>query len=233
MPGEHDVVWCAFPSCNFERAKRTVDKWRDMGYRTAVYLDHTMASVNAEFEHFGRYSGYWDACNTLAVRCMSRSAILNPGKRVTVVLAADDIEPDPTRPGPEIAEECYELYGPLWVMQPIGDVEHVEGTDRICGSPWLSREWMMRAYGGRFVAPLWYAQFYGDEELQNVAERLGVLHQREDLTQPHLHWCRKGASIKRLRYQIQNSDRYWNTDKETFDKRASLGFPGHELGRRR
>ena len=59
--------------------------------------------------------------------------------------------------------------------------------DRICGSPWIGREFARRMNQGK--GPFWreYFHMFADEELQCVAQRLGVLWQRRDLTHHHEH----------------------------------------------
>src|SRR6266436_6829906 len=83
-------------------------------------------------------------------------------------------------------------YGPTFgVMQPTGDRygdtdRHLGAfgsayIDRVCGSPWLGREFCLRINQGH--GPLWPGYFHMgcDEELQAISTKLGVLWQRPDL----------------------------------------------------
>jgi len=103
--------------------------------------------------------------------------------------------------------------------------------DRICGSPWIGREFARRVYGGE--GPLFegYHHNFADEELQCVARKLGVLWQRRDLVHYHRHHARISDMatapdwIKRIN-DPKHSD--WYASKELFAERKAAGFPGHE-----
>lgn len=219
-----------FPSVNYDRAAQALDRWLAKGYAARIWADPDdtrFSKLVGQHSHvvFAGYPGYFSACAVLAEMEMQRLY----GAYV-VVLAGDDMHPDPNRTASEIAGECADRYGGYtapWVMQPTGD--DLRGTDKICGSPWLSLGWVARAYLGRFSVPVWYRQFYGDEELLEVAKRLGVLHQRPDLTQRHDHWSRKDVKIPRLPYQEANTKRWWDVDAKTFAERKAAGFPGSDL----
>jgi hypothetical protein len=166
------------------------------------------------------YPGYSVASNTLAVAAVAAGADV-------VVFGGDDMDPEPSLTAQEIAAQYLEHFGGSFgVMQPTGDRPETFGTDRICGSPWLGRDWVLRAYGG--LGAVWpgYHQFFMDEELQNVAKKLGVLWQRPDLTQEHHHWLRYGLSTKTA-YQVSN-DRWWTPDETMFKARKAAGFPGSD-----
>jgi len=204
------------PSCNPVRAKRTFAKWKAMGYGTAVLLDAGMKDSGADLETWtDDYRGYWAECNAL---CRLIEADI-------IVLGGDDIDPDPNHRADEIAAEFIKHFPNLFgVMQPTGD--DLQGTDKICGSPWLGRGWIERAYGGNGATWPEYRSFFGDEELQEVAMKLGVLWQRPDLIQFHDHWTRHGGPTK-TDYQIRNNQ-YWGADKALFGRRQASNFPGHE-----
>jgi|SRR5579859_359017 len=126
------------------------------------------------------------------------------------------------------------------VMQPTGDrygadERHIgePGSayiDRVCGSPWMGREFCRRMYGGN--GPLFEGYFHmgEDEELQCVAQKLGVLWQRPDLIQFHRHWARKRKSRDDMPKFLEraNSAAEWRKYKELFAARQAAGFPGHE-----
>lgn len=107
--------------------------------------------------------------------------------------------------------------------------------DRVCGSPWIGREFARRMYQGN--GPYWpeYTHMGVDEELQEVALKLGVLWQRPDLTHYHNHWGRPRGGAK---YGDQanmpaflehaNSGPEWDRYKRILTARRAAGFPGHE-----
>jgi len=225
-------IWVAFPSANIDRANQASALWRARGYRVAILTDSN-ATPDCDLLICGPrpYRGYWGSCNRLCSILTSRATA--PGGIVAdiVVLAADDIEPDQTREAREIGEE-FKLHFPdlFGVMQPSGDPQGkdqhgIPAAARICGTPWLGREWIRRAYGGRGATNDRYFHFYGDEELYLVAERLKVLWMRPDVTQFHRHWSWGWNPI--TRYQEQNQ-KTWHEDQDLFMIERSAGFPGSE-----
>lgn len=139
--------------------------------------------------------------------------------------------PDPSRSAQSIAAEFYARFPDgFGIMQPVGDT--MDGTDRICGSPWMGRGWIDRANLG--TGPLWsgYVGFYADEELFEVSRALrngdhSCLEQRADLCQFHEHWTRHGAPGAGSRPAYSEfSQSWWTRDQELFKKRKEAGFPG-------
>lgn len=102
--------------------------------------------------------------------------------------------------------------------------------DRVAGSAWIGREFAQRAYGGN--GPLWhdYVHMFCDEELQCVAEKLGVFWQRRDLAQHHAHWGRDGFTHAAPAFlQEANSGGHWAKYEALFRERKAAGFPGSEV----
>ena len=246
-------VWLCIPSARpVAEVNARMDKWRDMGYKIALWRDLPEDDVIADQVLVGRYPGYAVALNTLA-------DVLRRDLRCDwIVAAGDDTDPDPAKRADEIARECSEYFagrGPadrvdehtvsmsisefeksrtFGVMQPTGDpwADH-QGRiiERIAGSPWLGREWCRRAYAGK--GPLWpeYTHCFADEELQLVAQRYGVFWQRPDLTQHHDNWARaRGNPADRPAFLDEaNSPEHWRKYQALFNKRKAAGFPGSEL----
>jgi hypothetical protein len=220
LAGRDLSVWYVFPSCNPARAERACRAWRERGYRTAVLLDYGLPTVGADIELYeSPYQGYYRSANRLCRLAVGRGAEI-------VVAGGDDMLPDPTRTAAEIGGEFRERFpNGYGVMQPIGD--DLDGTDRICGSPWLGRTFILRSYGGR--GPYWaeYGHFFGDQELHEIARAQDVLWQRRDLTQRHEHWTRAG-SAGQTDYQLRNGNEHWHRDEALYHQRSAAGFPGHE-----
>lgn len=99
--------------------------------------------------------------------------------------------------------------------------------DRVCGSPFMGREFCRRMYGGD--GPLYhgYRHMFEDEELQAVAERLGVLWQRRDLTHHHQHYARQGKPCPEFLKEV-SGQKHWAESQLLFTQRQAAGFPGHE-----
>ena len=226
-----------------------------MGYKIAIYRDHT--DTPPPFPPAGyldiliigtEYQGYAKTTNRLIWDVMQR-----PDTRFAVI-GGDDVFPDVTKRADEIAQECEQWYGTLTrevdfpgdfpgptfgVMQPTGDRwgdKQGPYIERVAGSAWIGREFALRAYGGN--GPLWpeYQHMYADEELQLVAQKLGVFWQRPDLTQIHQHWGRPregetmGLSERMPDFLKEaNSGAHWKKYRAIFEARKAAGFPGHEV----
>jgi hypothetical protein len=171
-----------------------------------------------------------------------------------IVAGGDDTLPDPNKAPDEIALECEEYFGKVhalearddygtWrklrhqtfgVMQPTGCRFAGGSIDRIAGSPWLGREFCERMYGGTGPYFDGYSHMFLDEELQNVAIKLGVFWQRPDLTHQHNHFCRtpdggvNWANPMPEHLKKWNTQQHWNESKALFLSRQATGFPGHE-----
>jgi len=199
------------------------------------------------YPHFNEYPGYAQAVNALIVEVMKEDP-----QAEWFVTGGDDVEPDLNHTAEEIARQCSERFANLnWpargtplsrssptfgVMQPTGDRFAGGSIDRICGSPWMGREFCRRMYGGR--GPFWpeYTHCFGDEEMFEVTKAMGVLWQRPDLIHLHRHFQRESDAldsdaVKRdiPEHLIEaNSQAHWAKYKAIFTERKRLGFPGHQ-----
>lgn len=190
-----------------------------MGYRTALLADHDAASFDADLVvSVPFYRGYF-----LAVAELCRA--IGPAADI-VVTGGDDMFPDPAAHANEVAKEFFQRFPDgFGIMQPTGD--ELGGNERYCGSPWMGRGWIERAYGG--AGPFWhrYFQFFGDVELGEIARKLGVLWLRPDLAQYHEHWSRPGGPAK-TDYQCRNEQQHFRRDERIYRGRLVRNFPGHE-----
>lgn len=216
-------VWYAIPTCNIIRVNGTFLKWKKQGYLTAALvngLPREMASkVDADVIVYSeKYPGWPESVNILSRYLGDAVDIL--------VTGGDDIYPDPRHDAQEIASQFQARFGSsgFGVMQPTG--EDWGGYNRkICASPWFGKAWLNEGYGGK--GPLWreYNHFFADEELRELAQMLGILWQRDDLSQFHDHWSRKGGPPKEG-YQTA-LDKFWSKDETLFKMRKASKFPFH------
>lgn len=247
-------VWYCIPSKRPpEEAEPILKLWRERGYRLAVIRDVVDLNLSPELTFFtkpiwGVYPGYPAAVNYLV-----REVIREDAGAEWLVTGGDDIEPDLNHSAEEIARQCtahfhelhvnrtcehaHETFG---VMQPTGDrwgnhERHMGQLgsayiDRVCGSPWMGREFCKRMYQGN--GPLFEGYFHmgEDEELQTVAQKLGVLWQRPDLIHLHRHWARPRSMREDMPAFLEraNSPEEWRKYKDLFQQRQAAGFPGHE-----
>ena len=135
--------------------------------------------------YVGNYQGWPWATNLL----LRHVHWLSPGTP-WLIAGGDDMDPEPEAAPEEIARQCEAHFGGTYgVMQPTGDrwgvnPDHPNPAmrsayiDRVCGSAWIGREFARRVNQGK--GPLWpeYKHMFVDEELQGVAQKLGVLWQR-------------------------------------------------------
>ena len=240
-------VWLTIPSARPPAEVEPVLKaWRQQGYRVALWRDWNAEPVSrlVDLVRPGVYSGYASAVNSLVAEVMDVDAAAE-----WFIAAGDDIWPDINWRAEEIAQQCryhfedlnqgnakLETFG---VMQPTGDrgFGDAQGPyiDRVAGSAWIGREFARRMYGGK--GPLWpeYTHQFVDQELQEVAVKLGVFWQRPDLTHLHQHWGRPregermGQASRMPEFLKEaNSAAHWIKFKQLFEQRKALGFPGHE-----
>jgi hypothetical protein len=95
-------------------------------------------------------------------------------------------------------------------------------AERICGSPWLGREFVLRWNGGAGVFCERMFHFFADELLKRQTEACGRLWQRKDLTHFHRHPTRMG--ITPPPYMVEAQKR-WGQDEAVFREFERAGFP--------
>ncbi len=214
-------VYFAIPvaSADVVRAGVTFARWREMGYQTAALIDGASPKPdNCEVIRVERYEGWAKSVNMLAkIVCHDADWIVSGGADMTC---------DPSKRAEVIAAEAVEHFGGTFgVLQPSGDKYGALARKFACVSPWLGREWCDRAYGGLGPIHAGYWHFWADTELRAVAEKCGRLWWRDDLTQYHDHWIRRGeAQPEYLNHAADANDR----DKELFRVREAQGFPDSE-----
>lgn len=242
-------VWYVIPSKRpLAEAEKCLQAWKDMGYEVAILRETDdgrpeSADICLPVKD---YIGWPRSVNLLVANIMAN----DPGAK-WFVTGGDDYFPDPTKRADQIAAECSELFGAVLmlpsadaypkhstfgVMQPTGDRwgerYGIATIDRIAGSPWMGREFCRRMYHGS--GPLYngYYHNFADEELQCVAQKLGVFWQRRDLNQEHRHWARPRGDWRdapewahKINHPAQSD---WDKSKALFAARKAAGFPGHE-----
>lgn len=241
------AVWYCIPSARPpEEAEVCLSKWRAQGYKVALWRDEPDDVAKAdstlddiEYIRYGNYPGYARAVNALVAEVLADDL-----RADWFVTGGDDVWPDPNFTADEIAAQCYYHFrrsedDTFGVMQPTGDtwgeteawaistlpVGRRRSIERICGSPWMGREWCRRINQG--CGPLWaeYHHNWVDEELQEVAIKYGAFWQRPDLTHYHDNPLRHG---KPRPAHLSGVDAEYIRSKPLFDARKRMGFPGSE-----
>lgn len=250
-------VWYAIPSKKpAADAQLCIDAWRWRGYRVAIWRDVGDAPVECDLMLTGEYAGYPKAVNALCRAILDAEPltdwIVSGGDDIW-----PDAGQEPEKIAEECGEHFWEAsvargggykFGKgnvvtheqsatFGVMQPTGDRWGADpkqpnccGTayaDRVCGSPWMGREFIQRINGG--AGPFWegYTHMFPDEEMQAICQRLGILWQRPDLTQKHMHWGREYRPMPSY-LKAANSPAHWDRYRRLFENRKAAGFPGHE-----
>ena len=248
IPRDRRNVWFCVPSARpAAEANVALDKWRAMGYRIAIFdeSDEVDAKTKDAYITGMPYPGYAKAVNLLV------KAVLLVDKNCDwIVTGGDDTYPDPDHLPRDIAYDCADHFavparrGPsafdnaptFGIMQPTGDRFADGCIDRICGSPWMGREFCERINQGN--GPMWpeYRHMFPDEELFEVAKSLGVLWQRRDLVHYHNHFMRANTSLTSHAVSTApppflreaNSPQHWAEFKGKYTARKAANFPGHE-----
>ncbi len=232
-------IFVVFPTANMPRAEATALKWVARGYGTGFLVNAGDGTPCEYLWRSGRAGGWEERApydGTYGGYYVSQNALARYALRVyeadAVVCAGDDMDPDPNKTAAVILAECRVKYpDDCYVMQPTGDpqgqMKGVPASARICGSPWFGPAYIQHGYGGR--GPFWpeYWHMAGDLELRSVAENLGILWQRPDLTQWHHHWSFRQE--KPLPYQEQAGS-HWDKDHVIYEQRKAAGWPCYELG---
>lgn len=196
----------------------TIAKWRERGYGVAVFLNPDTLGVEADLTLRGEYPGYAQAVNTLCREVLERYPEVE-----WCVAGGDDTLPDPYYFANEIASYSTEYFGGTFgVMQPTGDRFAGGSIDRIAGSPWMGREWCMRANGG--AGPMWpeFTHMFVDEAIMRTAEKLGVYLRRPDLIHFHRHFMRESDAIdsNAVHKPIPEHLREWNSPQHWEEMKA-------------
>lgn len=243
------VYYCIPSARPAVEANLVLAKWREMGYKIALWRDDDRDMPICDLVLMNRdYPGYARAVNALVKEVLARDAECD-----WIVTGGDDVEPDPNHTAEEISYECDRTFLVLgqvrisqvalpneiktWgVMQPTGDRwgERPElgnlhplrtaYIDRVAGSPWMGRQWCERANQGK--GPLYpdFEHMFVDEFLQASAQKQGVFWQRSDLTHLHHHWQRGGGKPCPSFLQRVSGPAHWNEAKALFERLKARNF---------
>ena len=222
---KHFYVW---PSADIGRAAISAKAWKAKGYMTCVALDGPPKEWKDNHAYdvirfIDHWQGYYRHINWLISETFAQGADL-------VTVGGDDMDP-PDQGAQAVADDYYARFpNGFGVMQASGDPQGMDAIGRpaaarICGSPTFGRGWAECAYGGTGAFCAGYQNYYGDEDLKEVAQRLDVLHMQPKFAITHRHWS--FGHMQRQPYHERN-ERTWSADQQLFFGRKAAGFPGHE-----
>jgi hypothetical protein len=252
-------VWITVPSARpVAEVQKWAAAWRERGYKIALWRDTYEQDIGDVCEchcvGIEPYPGYAKVINELIAM-----VILRDPSAEWFIAAGDDVFPDPNHTAEEIAAQCRAYFGErqrrvlvadytsgdaaeagagIWystfgVMQPTGDRwcdRQGPMSERVAGSAWIGRDFAKRVNGGN--GPLWpeYYHYCVDEELQEVATRLGVFWQRPDIIHHHQHYMRSGDSVARATVpaHLERANSEFMAARRKFATRKANRFPGSE-----
>jgi hypothetical protein len=218
-------VWFAIPSARpAKETQLVVNAWRQMGYKVALWRNGEARNEHIECDHkkvTPDYRGWGPSINILI-----RELLLVDPAAEWFVGGGDDTYPDLTTRANVIAEQCAAHFhrgldqSTFGVMQPIGDLQAWPGSriDKFAGSPWIGKDFALRALGGRGPFHSELHHMFGDEFLQIYAQRLGCFWQRADLTHRHEHWMRETGRPEPDHLKVVNSRGHWNESRMIFER---------------
>lgn len=223
-------------------------KWRQMGYRVALWRDRPCPVVGLcdwlRVPVNGPYPGYAVAINTLI-----REIIAEDSTAEWFVCGGDDVLPDPTHPAEEIAAQlrlhfveyhseaafrtraitCVDQIASstFGVMQPTGDRFALGQIDRIAGSAWIGREFAKRAYGGR--GPMFSGckcwscngRFYSAGNLCSLCEGAGdIPGYRHMWVDEELKQVAEKFGVYLMRPDLIQKHMHWQRESDAIDSNA-------------
>jgi hypothetical protein len=211
-------VWFAIPSANPEKCRKTLPKWREMGYKIAILQNQVRAEIPADIVVWSdKYPGWAGSINILCRDIVPKTAPI-------VVSGGDDMLPDPNYTAEQLASQFLDRFPDTFgVMQPHGD-DYMDAKE-YCGSPFLGRKWIETMYRGTGPMCADYFHCYGDVELYWVAKCFNALWCRDDLNHFHDHFTRNGAAQPDWHKLCEDR---MATDCYKFVERSHRNFPGHE-----
>ena len=213
-------VWFVLPS--IRPGGGTIPQWRARGYRIGIVRQGELIGADLEIPTES-YLGWAASVNILAGKVLAADLAAE-----WLVSGGDDTLPSDRDPE-EIAGECSAHFGGTFgVMQPIGDLRDWPGSwiHKFAGSPWMGRDWCRRAYGGNGPMPGCHFHNFADEELMQVALKLGVFWQRPDLTHRHEHWMRQTGIPKPEFWDTIAAE--YHSGRPLYEARKAAGWPGSE-----
>lgn len=182
-----------------EESWHCLSKFAKLGYLIAVWVDDPESDLISVIKAAaipamvltGKYPGYGASVNALAKQVLHHYPDIK-----FCLTGGDDLDPVPGIHA-DIIGAAFEkrLGGTFGVLQPTGDRFAGGSIDRIAGSPWMGRDWCLRAHQG--MGPLCPEFFHMsvDCALLYAAEQEGVYHRVPELTQRHNHFCREGEQV--------------------------------------
>lgn len=240
------LIFVAWPTANVALSNECAKVWMGAGYKVAVATDLPRTAIRGIKASvpplmIKEWKGYYGAVNALAFELVKdfRADVVIAGS--DMILPCTDLRPAAlgTAFAQRFPNEGMGVMLPVadsWVPEQSGGMAHkgmgyarkMHATpisrDR-CEGAWLGRRFIREslAWGGPFHEG--YTQYFGDCELHDVAEKMGLLFKLETVRQQRIHWSRSGGPPIRD-YQAKAFDACYEKDYALWRARRYRGYPG-------
>lgn len=214
------IIWVAAPCLEPDRAEEFADRWHERGYRVAIVMNREKYKpVKADvLLKVDAYEGYYRTLNFLC------QGLVQNEKADVVVCAGDRVRPPALRGAHEIGTTfAARFQSGIGVMQPGTGAQALFDREN-CPSPWIGCNFIRKFYGGKGPFHEGYFQFHGGKELFAVAQKAGLLWQRDDIHQEEQPIATPSY------FQNRNREEYYNKDLMHFKERELYKFEGAEAG---
>lgn len=236
------LVFVAWPTASVSRSNETAALWMAKGYKVAVATElppTAIRGIKASVPPLliRKWEGYYAAMNALAMDLVIKF-------RADIVIAGGDMIMPPQEANANTIGSAFAAKFPnqgMGVMLPCGDPWKPEigggyaqqlGYERRmhatpvsserCEGAWLGRRFILERGGGFNPG---YHQYFGDVELHDVSQKMGVLFKTPVIRQERIHWSRPGGPSIRD-YQGKNFDGMYEKDYALWRARRYKGYPG-------
>ena len=222
------MTYVVFPAADADECRKCLWRWVPLGYKAFVLFDHgtlkdeTLPSRLRDdgllegWVVVSPYRGWYASVNLLMALAFTRGADW-------AVCVGSDMDPDPAHLPRDIEDAARARFGgTCGVVQPAGDPWDEKGglraAERICGSPWIGREFFELC--GGVVWDERYHHYFGDERLRETLLEDGYLWQPREYAHLHRHPTRE------RRRKPLYLGKTWKRDEKTFRADKKAGFPG-------
>lgn len=212
-------LWVSMVSGNPSLAEFNGRKWKAAGFKLFADIECGLVPC-ADETRMRAYDGHPRSSNRAIADCIALGAdvVLNVNDDMYPIdMTADDLI--------RAWSFVFDL-STLGVMQCAGDMWGGMAWAAVC--PAVGREYAQRINGGRGLYWPEYNHYFADQEIREVAERLGKFHLHTSLKIYHDHHTRGGRDGLTAQNRAHTQSKH-ERDRQIYNSRLSANFPNHEL----
>lgn len=204
-------VWVVWPTVHKEQSNKMISLWHELEYKVAILVNQPLGNKDFPEAEMVIVQDEWKGF-PVAANILCEEALGN-----IIVVVGDDVYPD-KREANKLGERFLKRFPDTFgVAQPTADKYGC--WDKCAVSPWIGRKFIKKI--GPYCEQ--YYHYFSDEDLQQVAMKLNVFEQWEDVNQYHDHWERNKKE-KRPAHLLE-AKKQWHKDRKIFKERMIKGFP--------